>query len=100
MKEKLFSIFGGFGVILYYVITLLIAILPFVMIDANFFVNLLLIGVSMFLPITTVIFWIWGLICAIGGPQDVWAIIYYIAFVVLWLPSFISILSSLFSSRR
>lgn len=78
--------------ILYYIVSLFVSILPFVMIGANFFVNLLLIGINMFFPLSSIIFWIWGLICAINGVQDVWAIIYYILFVIIWIPFYISII--------
>ena len=96
LKERLAGTFGCFGLILFYGIRLIISILPFVMIDANFFVTLLLIGLETFLPFTTAIFWIWGLVCAINGVQDVWAIIYYIVFVVAWIPFYISTIASLF----
>nr|DAP11666.1 MAG TPA: hypothetical protein [Caudoviricetes sp.] len=96
LKEKLSDWLGGFGVALYFVITLAISVLPFVMIDTNFILTIIFIGIEDFLPITTIVFWIWGLVAAIKGVQDVWAIIYYIAFAVLWLPYFINIILALF----
>ena len=47
-----------------------------------------------------IVFWIWGLVKAIGGKQDVWAIIYYIVSVVVFLPVFGSIISSFFKKDQ
>lgn len=99
-KERFFYVFGSLGAVLYFVLTLFVSVLPFVMIDANFFVTLLLISVEMAFPLTSVAFWIWGLICAINGPQDWVAISYYIAFTVLWLPFYISVFLAFFKKRQ
>ena len=90
MKEKLFSMFGAFGIVLFYISRLIIAILPFVMIGGNFFVSLLLISINSLVPFASAVFWIWGLVCAINGVQDIWAIIYYIVFAVVWIPFYIN----------
>jgi hypothetical protein len=92
--------FGSFGIILYWFIRLLVAVLPFVMIGGNFFLTLLLVMVSTLFPPSSIIFWIWGLVCAINGAQDVWAILFYISFAVLFIPSFVSSILSLFSNNR
>jgi len=97
LKYKLVNSFGSFGYVLFFVICTLISIIPFVLIDISTFWSITLITVQSIFPITSIIFWIWGLICAIGGPQDIFAIIYYIAFVVLFLPFFINTLVSVLS---
>lgn len=96
MKDKLLNFLGSFGGVLYFIIRLVIGILPFVMIGGNFFLTLLFIVINMFVPFASIIFWIWGLICAIMGPQDVWAIIYYITFVIFWIPFFVDSVLSIF----
>lgn len=95
MKEKLVNALGVFGGILWFVVSSLIYVLPFVMIGGSFWLTALLITIVYFFPISSVIFWVWGLVCAILGPQDVFAIIYYVAFAILFLPFFISIISDL-----
>lgn len=100
LKEKLINSLGSIGVVLFFLARLIIAVLPFVMIGANFFVTLLLIAINTFVPFASVVFWIWGLVCAIKGVQDFWAILYYVAFVVIWLPFFISTLLSVFSKKQ
>lgn len=99
MKEKLIGIFGVFGIVLFYITRLIIAILPFVMIGGNFFVSLLLISINTFVPFASAVFWIWGLICAINGVQDVWAFVYYVAFAVIWIPFYISTIASFFKKN-
>ena len=100
MKEKLSSALGTFGVVLYYLIRISISALPFVMIGGGFLLTFLLFLVMYFFPVTGIIFWIWGLVRAISGVQDWLAIIYYICFVILFLPFFISSIASLISSLK
>lgn len=100
MKDKLLNALGSAGGILWYLLSLTIAIMPLVMIDAPFLLNLLLWGVMLFIPATSGIFWIWGLVCTLRGPQDVIAIIYYILFVIMFLPFFINSVLRLFSKRN
>lgn len=99
-RDTLSDALGTFGIILYYLIAVLINILPFVIIDTNFILTFIFVSLQTLFPISRVIFWIWGLIAAIEGVQDVYAIIYYIAFAILWLPSFIHMLFSIFRKNN
>lgn len=96
MKEKLINALGTVGGVLYYLITVFIAVLPITVLGLPFWIDLILLGVMMFIPATSGIFWIWGLVATIGGPQDIIAIIYYILFAVMFLPYFINIVLSFF----
>ena len=80
LKDKLLNSLGTFGIILYYILSSCIFVLPMVMIDTSFFLDLLFFGIMQIFPPTCIIFWIWGLICAITGPQDWLAIVYYITY--------------------
>ena len=100
MKEKLINTLGTVGIVLWYLVSILIAVMPLVMIDAPFLLNLLLLAIVMYIPATSGIFWIWGLICAICGPQDAIAVIYYVLFAVMFLPYFINSILSLFNKRK
>lgn len=100
VKEKLANTFGIFGVILFFALRLIVSILPFVMIGGNFFLNLFLIAINTFVPFTSVVFWIWGLVCAIKGVQDFWTILYYIVFAFIWLPFFVTTIISAFSKEK
>ena len=100
LKEKLEGLLGTAGCVLFFVIRLIVCLLPFVMIGGGFFITFVLIAIQYFIPLSTAVFWIWGLVCAIQGVQDIWAIVYYIAFTVIWIPSYISTISSLFSKSN
>lgn len=95
MKEKLFNTFGIFGGILWFLILGFIFFMPLAMIGASFWLNALLFTIMYFAPSTSVIFWVWGLVCAIKGQQDMWAIIYYVLFAVMFIPYFISVVINL-----
>lgn len=99
MKDKLLNSLGSFGVILWYLLSILIAVIPIVMIGKSFLVNLVLFLIIQFIPATSGFFWIWGLVCALRGPQDIIAIIYYVLFVVMFLPYFVSFVLSFFQKR-
>ena len=100
MKDKLLNALGVVGFILWYVVSAIVYVLPFVMIGASFWVNLLLFGIVFFFPPSSIVFWIWGLVCATQGPQDVWAIIYYVLFLVMFLPFFTSTVLDIFQRKK
>ena len=95
MKDKLISIFGSVGMIIWYLLSWFIYVIPFVMIGASFWLNLLFFLIMEFFPPSSIVFWIWGLVCAIKGEQDVWAIIYYVLFVIMFIPFFVRIVLDL-----
>lgn len=83
------------SLVLYSVARIVVPILPFIMIGGNFFIMMLLIAIGFIFPITTPVFWIWGLVCAIRGVQDIWAIIFYVAFVLLFVPFIFNVIREL-----
>lgn len=97
MEEKFINFFGAAGGIIFMLAQVFFAIMPFIMISGNILLKSGLIALNYFIPATSGIFWIWGLVCAISGPQDIFAIIYYIFFGVVWLPYYIATIISLFS---
>ena len=86
MREKLYNALGFFGIILYYIFSLSVSVLPFVMIDASFWMTFLFITIEQFFPLSTFVFWVWGLICAIKGVQDILAFAYYVLFGIMFIP--------------
>lgn len=99
MKEKLSSALGIFGIVLYYLILLAVGVLPFVMINiSSSILRFILFFLYFIFPSSSIIFWIWGFVCAICGPQDWLAILYYILFGVMFLPFFFDIVRTLLSS--
>ena len=87
MKEKLINTFG----VLYYIFTVISFILPVVMIkisfDLPFWTSFIMIAILFILPSLSSVLWIIGLIGVIMGPQDIIAIIYYVAFALVCLPT-------------
>lgn len=100
MKEKLLNSLGCVGAILWYAVSALVYVLPFVMIGGSFWLNLLFFTIVYFFPSSSIIFWGWGLVCAIQGPQDIFAIIYYVLFAIAFLPFFVSTVLELFQRRK
>ena len=100
MKEKFINALGIAGFILYYLVAALVYVLPFVMIGASFWLNTVFFGIVFIFPPASSVFWIWGLVCAIKGVQDIWAIIYYILFAILFLPFFISTILDIFQRKQ
>ena len=99
LKQKLQLSLGAIGGIVFHLITLTVYVLPIVMINTSFWWDALFFVILYIFPVTSVIFWIWGLVCAITGPQDIFAIIYYVLFVVLWIPFFVSVIKDLVFRR-
>ena len=88
-KDKITDSLGIFGTALYYLFSLAATILPIVMIHPSFILSFLCFMIMEIFPLSKVVFWVWGLVGAINGPQDAWAIAYYILCVVILIPSFI-----------
>ncbi len=97
MKDKLTNLFGTLGIVVYFILSAFISVLPFVMIGAPFWLNLIFFAIVQFFPLSSVVFWIWGLSGAINGPQDFYAYAYYALFVLLFIPFFISVLRDVIS---
>lgn len=100
MKEKLMNAFGSVGMVIWFLGSTLVYILPFVMIGASFWLNLVFFGIVSIFPPASIVFWVWGLVCAIKGVQDVWAIIYYVLFAIMFLPFFISTVLDIFQRKK
>lgn len=96
MKQKLIIALGSLGFILYFLISTFVYVLPLLVLDLSFWLFLLFLFVMQFIPISSVVFWIWGLITTIQGQQDAWAIIYYALFAILFLPFFVSTITDIF----
>ena len=110
LKEKLFGLVGGFGMVIYFVITAIVAYAPLLFLDLPFIVDMVIIAVVMFVPIVQnivrPIIWICGFIAAICGTIDVFAIVYFVLtagyalfFLLPDLATFFSFITSLFKKN-
>lgn len=86
------------------VISVILLMLPYTVIHFNDYLLYAIIAVIVFFTMENtyvlMIYWLIGLICAIVGSQNVWAIIYYFAFAIIWIPFFKDILLSVIEKHR
>ena len=86
MKEKLTSALGAAGLGIWYIISVLVTFAPLAILRFSFFINFIIIAVISAVPfignIVSVVIWVWALLECIAGPQDIFAIIYYILFAL------------------
>lgn len=100
MKEKLTNAFGALGGIIYFLFSLTVSVMPFIMIDASFWMTFLFFTIEQLFPLATFVFWIWGLVCAIKGVQDIWAFVYYVLFAVMFIPFIWGCISDLIKAKN
>lgn len=101
LKEYLLSTLGSIGCMLYFAIFVMFIALPLVMIDAPFWIDSIIVLFIFFAPKTTsFILWIVGLIYAINGRQDGFAMAYYVIFAIIDIPLFISIIIGFFRKEE
>ncbi len=89
-KEKLVIWFGTFGLVVYFVLSVILAFIPLIFLDFRFWIEFLIIMViscfQIIGSIVNAVIWIWALVVCIRGPQDTFAIIYYILFGINIFP--------------
>lgn len=87
IKDYLLTSLGTVGMLLFYTISLFITVYPLIMFEMPWWLYLLLALlvqlVIVNIPFGLEVLWTIGLVGAISGKQDVFAIIYYILFVVI-----------------
>ena len=82
IKDFFLNTLGTVGLILYYIVMIVISILPFLFINLPLWVEIIIIAIVCYFPIFTPVIWIWGLVEAISGPQYWFSIVYYVVFVL------------------
>ena len=100
IKEFLSNTLGVLGIILYYILILFVSILPILVLDVPFLLDVIFLLIMQFIPFSSIVFWIWSLIVAITGPQDYVTIIFYIGSVVVYLPVIISIIPDIITIHK
>lgn len=104
MKEKLVGALGGFGYVLWLIISLLYVIAPVVILDFPFWLTFILLFAINSLPliglIVNAVLYIWAFFVTLGGPQDVIAIVFYVFFALYLLTELLPVLLAMFSSRK
>ena len=87
IKEFLLTSLGTVGIVLFYTISLLITVYPLIMFEMPWWLYIVLALlvqlVIVNIPFGLEVLWIIGLVGAITGKQDIFAIIYYVLFVLI-----------------
>lgn len=87
IKDYFKTSLGVIGYILYLLLAAFVSFMPVLMFDlplwAYFLICTLITFVLGHIPAFTELSWLIGLVGAINGKQDIWAIIYYIACAII-----------------
>jgi hypothetical protein len=103
MKEKMQSVLGVFGSVLWYAISILISFAPLITLGFNFWVDALLIFVVTTIPyigmVVSLILWVWSLVLMVQRPFGVWSVVYFVALIINVVIYVVPFIQSLFESR-
>ena len=101
MKQKLLGTLGGFGYILWLIISLLYVIAPVAILDLPYFATFILLVAINTLPlIGTVIssvLYVWAFFVTIAGPQDIVSLIFYVFFLIFAISEMIPTIALLYN---
>ena len=100
MKEKLQGVLGIFGIILYYLFTALLTVAPLISLGLPWWVDFIILLVVQLFPPIDIAFYIWALIVTVQGPQDWWAIVFYVCFGLFILFTIVPLILKLFKPRK
>ena len=104
IKDFLLTSMGTFGFVLYFAIAILITVFPLLMFNMPHWLYLVLALLVQFvlinIPFCMEILYIIGLFGAIGGKQDIIAIIYYVVFALMVVPTIIRLIKLLFAREE
>lgn len=104
MKEKLSSALGSFGGILWYIISFLYSFAPLFILRFPFWVDLILIGVILFLPIigeiVRIALYVWAFVVAIGQPVDIVSIIFFVFAALYAFTTLVPFITATFGNKN
>ena len=87
LKDFLLTSLGTFGILLFYAISLFLTIYPLIMFEMSWWLYMILVLIVQLvivnIPFGIEVLWIIGLIGAISGEQDIFAVIYYVLFALI-----------------
>ena len=95
IRDFLLTSFGTFGFVLFYAIVIFMTVYPLIMFEMSWWLyivlSLIVQLVIVNIPFGLEVLWIIGLIGAISGKQDTFAVIYYILFALIIGPTIIKL---------
>lgn len=103
MKDKLASALGGFGAVLWYIISFLYGFAPLVILRFPFWLDLLLIIAMTSIPLVgeliRIALYIWAFVVVVNGPFDIIAIVFYVFFALYFFTTLLPLILSLFGGK-
>ena len=104
MKDKLIEALGGFGFVVWYVISVLYSFAPLLFLRFSFIVDLILIIIMSAVPLLGEVvrfaLYVWAFIIVIRQPIDVFSIIFFIFAALYLFTTVIPMIAALFSSHQ
>jgi hypothetical protein len=87
IKDFLTSSLGVFGILIFYILSILVTVYPLIMFEMPWWLYMVLALIVQLvivnIPFGLEILWIVGLVGAISGKQDIFAVIYYVLFALI-----------------
>ena len=97
--NKLKSLFGGLGIIIYYLISFAVAALPVVAIGFNWWLSFIIFFLISIIPFTNIIFWVWSIIVVFNGTHHsvgFWYTLFWIVFIVFVIKTIVDLITIVF----
>ncbi|MFR3180848.1 hypothetical protein [Dysosmobacter welbionis] len=103
-KGTLQGLFGGFGIVLYYLVSLIMCIMPLTALNFPVWSALLFIIITQVFPViggfAWIVVWGWSFIVMLHAPFCAYTIAYFVCFLLYLLFFFIPFLLRLFSPSK
>ena len=104
LKEKLVGALGGFGYILFYIISAFLTFAPLISLDFPYLIRFLIVAVVLFIPfvgdLMMLVLWAWAFVIELRHPIDMWSIIFLSAAVIYVITFIVPVLAAIFSGGR
>lgn len=101
IKEKVFKIFSGPGIILLIILNLVVSIPPVLAIGIDeFYLKAICCLTMTIAPPSALIFWLWGLFTVLDGAQTQFSIVFYIVMIFVFFPTFMINIAKIFQKNK
>lgn len=104
MKEKLQGVLGGFGMVLWFIISALYCFSPFLVLRLPILLEFVLFLAMLCLPIAgefiRMALYVWAVVVAFGHPLDVFTIIFFVIAAIYFFTTLVPFFVSLFGRKE
>lgn len=103
LKQKLTTLFGTAGYVIYLVISLILLGVPFSFLGLPIWA-IFIVALFASLPfigyVVQLVVWIWSFINVLHSPVDIWFILYFIALAIYVFTTLIPLIGTLVAAKR